>query len=63
MKALIAFREESLHQVQAFLDTHASELVGVNVGAPRAELDDAVRQLSTHAANQDATTTNIRGTL
>ena len=61
MQGFIALVEESLHRVQAFFDTHASELAGVNVAAPRAELDDAVRQLSTFAADQDATMTNARG--
>jgi len=51
----------SLHQVQSFLDTHASELAGVNLAAPRAELNDAVRQLSEHAANQAGATTTVRG--
>src|SRR6266550_1872845 len=61
MQGFIALAEGSLHRVQAFFDTHATELAGVNVAAPRAELDDAVRQLSAHAADQDATRTNVRG--
>ena len=61
MQGFIALAEESLHRAQAFLDTHTSELADVNVAAPRAELDDAVRQLSAHAADQEATRTNVRG--
>ena len=61
MQGFIALAEESLHRAQAFLHTHATELADVNVAAPRAELDDAVRQLSAHAADQEATRTNVRG--
>ncbi len=61
MQQVIARAEDSLHRTQAFLDTHATELAGVNVAAPRAGLDDAVRQLSAYAADQNAATTNARG--
>ena len=57
----ISLQGLSLRRSQAFLDTHAAELAGVNVAAPRAELDDAVRQLSAHAANQDAAATTGGG--